>query len=215
MRNREQGFSLIELLVVIAIIATLVGATTLVVRMANKAKAKQITNGRMLNLAAAIETLKQNDNMGFYPSADTSKLREQGKSGKNGAVGERQGNGNELNLGIETVLMACYLYNVPHKLEEAALGNTDDDELGEPIDGLTSNARFEVIDAYGNPFIYFSMKDYKEPGKAAQYMLGNGETIKVMPKKGKAGFLRPSEFQLFSLGADGKPDTDDDEVYAE
>ena len=75
----------------------------------------------------------------------------------------------------------------------------------------------EFIDAYGNPFVYFAASDYKNPKPVAQYVLDgiDGVLVKAVPaineQTGK--FLRIDSFQLFSMGPDAQPGTEDDIHY--
>lgn len=215
----QRGFTLIELLVVIAIIAGLVAATTVVAQMAQRAKMKQTTSKRLLALGAALEKLKMQDNLGRYPSADTTKLTD----GDRAPIGAKLGLPNQTNVGIETLVLALHLNGVNVSLDDitdADYDNTDEDDLPEPVGRLQTTSRLEVVDAWGNPFCYIHNRDYKDMGKVQSYVLGaafEGETVTVAPRtEEKTGkFFRSSSFQLFSFGPDGKPNTEDDMYFGE
>jgi hypothetical protein len=127
---------------------------------------------------------------------------------------------NDVNVGIETVFVVFRLQGVnvaPQGVDgEGSVGNTDGDKAGSTTGTKLAKADLmEYLDAWGNPLVYFSSADYKDPSKVETYMLGTGEKIKAAPRRNeKTGeFVRPDSFQLYSLGPDGKPGTDDDIFY--
>lgn len=219
MRRAQHGFTLIELLVVIAIIAALVAATTVVATMAQRAREKQTTSGRLLALGAALEQLKQQDNLGRYPAANTLKLTD----GDRAPIGQKLGLTNQTNVGIETLVLALNLNGVNVTIDDITdedYDNTDEDDLPEPVGKLGTTSRLEVVDAWGNPLCYIHNREYKDMGKVQSYVLGpafEGETVTVVPRtEEKSGkFFRASSFQLFSFGPDGKPNTPDDMHYGD
>jgi prepilin-type N-terminal cleavage/methylation domain-containing protein len=210
----DGGFSLIEVMVVLAIIAGLIATGTLMLGVAQRRKLKQETEGRLSALAAAIEQLKSNDQLQRYPPTSLSKLTFAGFDGAKWNAGA-----NGKNVGIETIYVCFRLPGItvaPSGLDaEGAIGNTDGDTASSVIGKLQKTDLFEYLDAWGNPFVYFSASDYKDATKVEQYVLGNGQEVKVAPLTNeKSGeFQRLGSFQLFSLGPDGKPGTDDDVAY--
>jgi len=212
-RGRSGGFTLIEIMVVIAIIASLIGASSLMLGIANKKKMETETKSRVNMLGAAIEQLRNADQLGRYPPTEINKLFFSGFDGK-----KFGGQPNVTNVGIETLYVVFRLPGIsvmPSGLDaEDATGNLDDDKAMSPVGKMAKPDLFEYLDSWGNPLVYISASDYKDPSRVAEYVLGNAahEHVKVAPKKNdKTGeFVRPDSFQLFSMGPDGKPGTEDD-----
>jgi prepilin-type N-terminal cleavage/methylation domain-containing protein len=213
-RRGVGGFTLIEVMVVIAIIAALVGTGSLMLNVMQKRKMKTETETRMTALAAAIEQLKSNDQLQRYPPTSLSKLQFSGFDGTKWNAGA-----NAKNIGIETIYVCFRLPGItvsPSGVDgEGALGNTDADNASGVIGRLEKADLFEYLDAWGNPFVYIAAADYKDATKVEQYVLGNGQEIKVAPLKDeKSGeFLRMGSYQLMSIGPDAKPGTDDDIIF--
>jgi prepilin-type N-terminal cleavage/methylation domain-containing protein len=213
--RRDGGFTLIEIMVVIAIIASLIGAGSLMLNIATKKQMVTTTQGRLNALGAALEQLHNTDQLGRYPPTSLSKLSFPGFDGVKFTAGT-----NDTNIGIETIYVVFRLpgLNVtPQNLDaEDATGNTDGDKANLVIGKLAKPDLFEYMDAWGRPLVYFAAADYKDPSKVELYVLGGSdEKVKVHPHMNeKSGeYVRPDSFQLFSLGADGKPDTDDDIMF--
>jgi prepilin-type N-terminal cleavage/methylation domain-containing protein len=212
--KRTDGFTLIEVMVVIAIIATLIGTGSLMIRMAMKKKAITQTQGRLSTIGMGIEAMKNSDQLGRYPPTQLAKLSFSGFDGAKTAGGM-----NETNVGIETVYACARLkgINVPTSGLDEAVDNTDDDKAIAPIGTAAKPDLFEYVDFWGNPFVYINASDYKNMQKVEQYVLGNEthDQVKVEPHKvEKTGeFVRPDSFQLFSMGPDGKPNTEDDIMF--
>ena len=103
----------------------------------------------------------------------------------------------------------------PQGLDEAT-ANTDDDKAQSTTGTqLQKEDLFEYVDTWGNPIVYLSAADYKDVTKVEQYVLGNGTAVKVVALKNETTgeYIRPDSFQLYSMGPDGKPGTDDDLVF--
>jgi prepilin-type N-terminal cleavage/methylation domain-containing protein len=205
------GFTLIEIMVVIAILATLIASGSLMIGIAMKKQKKMTTEGRLQALASAIEQLRSNDQLGRYPPTQISKLKITGFDGS-----KFGGEPNATNLGIETLYVVFRLPGInvmPPGLDDA-IENTDDDKALAPLGKLAKSDLFEYVDAWGNPIVYINSTDYRSPEKVEQYVLGNEarENVKVAPRKNeKSGEVeRGDSYQLFSIGADQKPGTDDD-----
>jgi len=214
-RAAEEGFTLIEIMVVIAIIASLIGTASLMLNIARKKQLVTQTQGRLNTLGAALEDLHNTNQLGRYPPTSLAKLTFQGFEGSKFMAGA-----NDTNVGIETLYVVFRLpgLNVrPQGLDgDDCIANTDGDKAPIAIPGMAKSDLFEYVDAWGHPLVYFASADYKDPSKVELYVLSEGgEKVKVHPKiNEKTGeFLRPDSFQLFSLGPDGKPDTDDDIIY--
>ena len=213
-RLRDGGFTLIEIMVVIAIIASLIGAGSLMLNIAQKKRMIADSQGRYNGLGAALEQIRSADQLGRYPPSQISKLIVAGFDGA-----KFGGQPNATNVGNEALYVVFRLPGMsvmPAGVDaESALGNTDDDKALTVVGKLQKPDLFEYLDAWGNPLVYFSASDYKDPSKVEQYVLGNGTSVKVAPLRNeKTGeFVRPDSFQLFSMGADQQPNTDDDLMY--
>ena len=210
----SEGFTLIEIMVVIAIIAALIGAGSLMINIGIKKKAVMQTQSRLSAIGAALEQLRSNDQLGRYPPTQIGKLVFQGFDGK-----KFGGQPNEDNVGIETVYVVFRLPLIavmPQGVDDA-IANTDDDKCSNPVGKLQKPDLFEYVDSWDNPLVYISASDYKDTAKVEQYVLGDGQHTKVKAvakKNATTGeYLRPDSFQLYSMGPDGVPDTDDDLVY--
>lgn len=217
MRKSQSGFTLVELLIVIAIISALVAATSVGVVIIQKRQKKIVTQNRLNVLGAFIEDLK-NNHLGYYPPTDTAAVKGPGMKGVE--YGKLAGKPNDTNIGIESLFLVMNIPDIPtvEELGQDTYENTDDDEMNATVGDLPSREFYEIVDGWGNPFVYFHNANYKEPDKVARYMLmqdGEWVSVKVLPLTGKTGFRRASSFQLFSVGPDGRPGTDDDILFGE
>jgi len=215
MRRTNQGFSLIELLVVLTIMGALAAGGTVFIRIATKAKQKSVTKRRLNAIATSLEEVKKA--LGYYPPTYTADLKSPDGKEK---PGEKVGVPNETNIGIETVYISFKLGGVMPNLQglgDDAIQNTDDDHVAELVGQLRVTDMYEYVDTWGNPFVYFSSRDYKDVSKVESYVLADGITtvkvpIKISGKEG--GPLEPNRFQLFSMGPDGAPGGGDDIGWA-
>jgi hypothetical protein len=97
-------------------------------------------------------------------------------------------------------------------LTDREMGNTDADELVEEVTwGLEL---YEVVDGWGNPLVYFVHDEYEHAfAHPPTYVLADGTRVRPRPwssAKGPPHFMEPNGFQLFSMGEDGEPNTNDD-----
>ena len=210
MRRTNEGFSLIELLVVITIMAALAAGGTVFIQISNRKRAQTITKQRLLALSTALEGAKKE--LGYYPPSYTRELKAPGGTEK---VGEKVGVPNETNIGIETLYVAFNMTGLRPDMQglgDDALANTDADNAAELVGRMQVTELFEYVDFWGNPLVYLAGKDFKDPSKVEKYVLANGTEVKVAAKKGgKTGqFVDAQRYQLFSLGPDGLPATEDD-----
>jgi prepilin-type N-terminal cleavage/methylation domain-containing protein len=221
MRTKERGFTLIELMVVLSIVAVLISAVSLGVTVAMKQMRKTTTQTRVTELGRWLDEVSKSVNLGAPPATDTTKLRGPGNPKKAIKWGEKVGRANDTNVGIETLYVAIAIPELSGvkrpELNDDAYGNTDDDDLQEKVGSMPSNQAREIIDAWGNPLVYFCASDYKDAKKVGSYQLSgaDGEVVTCEPLKSATPgeFRRPDSFQLFSMGPDGKPGTDDDIHY--
>ncbi len=207
-RGRSRGFTLIEVMVVMAILASLVAATSLMVGIAMKKKAISTTQSTIMALRAALEQNHSADLLGRYPPTRVSKLVFAGFDGA-----KFGGEPNDTNVGIETLYVVFHLNGLrsPQNVDDA-IDNTDDDKATTTAGNMQKPDLFEYVDAWGNPIVYINSADYKDPSKVQKYKLKNGTEVKVEPRKNAqtGEFRNADSYQLFSLGPDGVPGTDDD-----
>jgi prepilin-type N-terminal cleavage/methylation domain-containing protein len=207
-----RGFTLIEIMVVVTIIAGLIAVGSLMVNKAMSKKSQQESQGRVNAIGLALEQLHAVDQLGRYPPTDISKIQIGAYSGKN------LGQMNDKNVGAEALFVAFRLPNInvrPQGLDEAT-ANTDDDKAQSTTGTqLQKEDLFEYVDTWGNPIVYLSAADYKDVTRVEQYVLGNGTAVKVVALKNETTgeYIRPDSFQLYSMGPDGQPGTDDDLVF--
>ncbi|MCE9634154.1 MAG: type II secretion system GspH family protein [Planctomycetes bacterium] len=214
--RRNAGFTLIEILVVIAIIAAILGGVSIMIRKASGVQQTLKATNRVNGLGAAIDMLHAPDNLGMYPPSRMDQLIGPGATGP---VGKKLGTPpNDVNCGIESVYVAVRLKGVKADVSgfesDDSIANLDDDRATAMVPDMMSGDLFEYIDPWGNPLVYISSRDYKDPKKVERYVLGDKQEVKVAPAKRPNGeFVRPDSFQLFSMGPDGVPGTDDDIQY--
>jgi hypothetical protein len=71
---------------------------------------------------------------------------------------------------------------------------------------------FELVDAWGNPYAYFSSRELKNPEGFTKYVMATGTVVEARPhveEKTKLPLMQ-GKFQLFSAGIDGVFNTKDD-----
>ena len=214
--RRNAGFTLIEILVVIAIIAAILGGVSIMIGKTGDVKMMLTAKTRVSGLGAAVEQLHAPDNLGMYPPSRMDQLIGPGASGP---VGKRLGSPpNDVNCGIESLYVAVRLKGVKADVtgfeSEDSLANLDDDRASAMVPDMMSADLYEYIDPWGNPLVYISARDYKDPKKVERDVRGDKQEVKVAPAKRSNGeFVRPDSFQLFSMGPDGGPGTEDDIQY--
>ena len=130
---------------------------------------------------------------------------------------------NTMNMGIESVYQSLMLPGFDHKpeLSDSEISNTDDDRLDKPLSAGSPADLLEIRDAWGNPLVYFEDRDYALAEKeGVPYQVGSsadtdakggGDVVQAKPwRLSSGGFAQPGRYQLFSMGPDGLPNTDDD-----
>lgn len=217
MRARRSGFSLIEVMVVMAILAGLVAGVSIMISQAQQKQLVFATKTRLNEIGAGLELLKSADKLGMYPSTDVTMLQGPGKSGN---VGKTVGGGNDKNAGIEAIWVAFHLKGVrvhSQALDTSdAYANTDGDSAAGRVEEMPDLELREYIDAWGNPFVYIHNRDFKKMDRLDGYMTGDKREVKVAPRKTELGeYEGAASFQLFSMGPDGEPGTEDDIAYGQ
>jgi prepilin-type N-terminal cleavage/methylation domain-containing protein len=202
------GFSFIEILVVMGIIAVLVGLGvgiyTIVIKKAPITK----TNALLSKMRSNIELWK--GRYRAYPPSTIAKLPLVLGTGLK--VGKPTPS-NVVNEGIEAVHVAMLVPGFGHNPDiDSDRVNTDEDALDKPMQTGQDPALWEIKDAWGNPLVYFTDADYGEAEKnPPTYLTGTGDERTPKPWKAESGsFAQANGVQLFSLGPDGEPNTDDD-----
>lgn len=208
-RQPERGFTFIEVLVVMGIITVLAGLSVVALQMMARQRPKLDTETRIRKLQVSVGNWQRRFER--LPPSDArliSKVAGGAKSVKSLP--------NTTNEGIESLFQALYweTANVDVQLTDDDIGNTDDDELSEAVTGQGVKL-FEIEDGWGSPLVYFIHTDY---GRASEsppaYLNSRGEEVYPKPwryeAEGRTGFAEPSGFQIFSMGSDGEPNTEDD-----
>jgi prepilin-type N-terminal cleavage/methylation domain-containing protein len=210
-RRRAHGFSFIEILVVMGIIAVLVGigigVYSLVIRKTPELKAKSLVQ----KVANGVEAWKRQYKA--YPPTTFEKIRL-----VTGLGIQVTGRTNATNVGIEVLYQCLYLKGVDFDpdIADVERANLDDeDKLEKPITRDDNAFLFEIVDPWGNPLVYFVEGDYATAEKSPPvYVMGEEAPERgAQPKPWRSstgGFAKPGSFQLFSMGPDGVPNTDDD-----
>lgn len=196
---RRAGFTLLELMVVIAIIGILMAALLVGGGSLFRDAKKNDTRNRLNTLSTLINEYRTIE--GDYPDDRLPA----GVSGGN------------VNGNAEALFVAFWDAEYSGELpNEAWLGNTDSDTASRSITRLPDRQLFELVDAWGNPIVYFDSLHYDSVAVTMAGFDGVeggmlSEQQVVAAKSDKTGaFLAPTGFQLISAGADGEFGTDDD-----
>lgn len=202
------GFSFVEILVVMGIIAVLVGLGIGVYMLAIKQSEKSKSAALLNKVRASIDLWK--GKYRAYPPSEFQKLSMVlGPTLKLG----RPVPSNVNNAGVEALVQALYTpgFGQNPDLDEDKC-NTDDDALDKAFASNGDLKLWEIKDPWDNPLVYFTDADYKDADKnPPTYVTGAGEAVTPKPWKTSSGtFAQANGFQLYSMGADGLPNTDDD-----
>ena len=202
------GFSLVEVLIVMAILAVLVGGVLVII-----GYSVERTRSLQTTQTVAQATILIQDWRGRFSHYPPSAMTRMERIFDEPCCTRQPVNGT--NEGIETVFQALYWpgFDTPAQWQPEQLGNTDDDRLEKPVNGTGSLELTEIVDAWGNPLVYFASDEYAryEDG-GARYRRGAVD-VEPRPHRLKDGsFARPRSFQVFSMGPDGVPNTPDDVV---
>jgi prepilin-type N-terminal cleavage/methylation domain-containing protein len=204
--RRDAGFSFIEILVVMGIIATLAGLGLLVVTMWQRRGPQKATEVTVNKIKALADSWKLRFHE--YPPMRLKLLPKVAAT-----VEPKISGSNSENEPIETLYQALYVagFGSEAELGDSEVKNIDEDKL---LVKLTSRGveLFEIVDAYGNPLVYFVNTEYAAAEKnPPMYSSNKDGPVEARPYKVEGGgFVNPNGFQIFSMGPDGKPNTDDD-----
>jgi prepilin-type N-terminal cleavage/methylation domain-containing protein len=213
-RGRERGFSFVEILIVMGIISVLVGLGLLAVNLVSKKTPKIKTTNVLQKVRGTID--HWHSRFRTYPPRDATKLGLM--SGTSFTVQKLP---NLTNDGIESLYLALHIpgFGRSADLSDDELSNTDEDRLEKPFaPTLPGLDLWEIRDAWGNPLVYFPAQDYVEADKnPPTYYTGadsEGVEPQVNPKPWKSdktgAFMQATSYQLYSMGEDSTPNTDDD-----
>lgn len=197
---RQRGFTLIELLVVLTILALLVGFGVKNVgkfmEQGNRAKTASILS----HLEGLLEQYR--NQTGDYPPNSLSQF------------GVRSTN--TLNEGNEALVLAFFqqTYN-GNRIDESYLStNPDNDRADKNISTFGEPVLLEVVDGWGNPFIYIRHDgmagEYEYEFMVAETMTTELRKVKAFKNPTTGSFYDQERYQLISVGEDGVFDTDDD-----
>lgn len=206
---RSAGFSFVEILVVMGIIAVLVGIGIGVYMMVAKKAPEMKTRALVQKVHASTNHFK-----GHFKVTPPSDLNRLGPT-LNLKI-QIVGRLNSVNAGIEALYQALFLpgFQASPDTSDAERGNNDDggDKLDKAITKDGSPDLYEFKDAWENPLVYFTSGDYEAADKnPPSYLTATGEVVYPKPhRNATGGFSQPDTFQVFSMGADGKPNTPDD-----
>lgn len=212
-RARQRGFSFIELLVVMGIIGVLVGGVLVAVNYVFEWKPRWKTQDTIARLTVHIEDWE--NHYEFYPPTSAADLLDTVRW-RHGCTGLP----NAVNDGNECVNQSLLLPGAPTNpaWSVAEEGNLDGDALPRSVNRLGTTALTETLDGYGRPYVYLHSDDYARHADAgviySSHTVG-GDAIEVTPRphrRADGSFANPRSFQLFSMGPDGVPNTEDDIV---
>jgi len=206
-RHGQRGFSFIEILIVMAIIGVLAAGITVAINIWLRRGPEFATKQTLSKTKLMIDNWKQTFEM--YPPGDVTRIAAVAGQGTKASATE-----NKINGGIEAIYQALYWpgFKSDPEWSEAELGNTDEDSLRKAINKHSTTELTEILDAWKNPLIYFHRDDYATAYDSGHsYLNATGEEVEAKPYKREDGtFFNPSSFQVFSMGEDGLPNTEDD-----
>lgn len=205
--TKERGFTFIEVLVVMGIIAVLVGLSVAGVTYFLHTRLPQAQTGERINKVAGLigqwklhfEKLPPMSPNRLPPLPGGTRFPSMPDS---------------FNVPIEVLFQALNWpgVNVEAGFSADELSNTDNDEWDKPT--FAGAVPYEIRDKWDNPLVYFVYQEYSTAAEnPPTYILVDGTEVEPVPWKyadESRGFAEPHGFQLFSMGPDGVPNTEDD-----
>ncbi|MDJ0974825.1 MAG: prepilin-type N-terminal cleavage/methylation domain-containing protein [Planctomycetota bacterium] len=208
-RGREHGFSFIEILIVMGIIAVLVGMVVVAIQIWGRKGPEFLTKQRLQKVAAGARQV--HSTFEVYPPLDIKDVPKLTGVVPKGKIKPPR---NSTNEGIETLVQMLYWQGLKYdpQITDDEFINTDEDELGAPVNKRNNPELLEIRDEWQNPLIYIPARSYGEAdAEGVRYMTFDGIDVSARPWKSEyGGFEQPDSFQLFSMGPDGEPNTEDD-----
>jgi prepilin-type N-terminal cleavage/methylation domain-containing protein len=202
----ERGFSFIEVLVVMGIIAVLAGMAVVVVGIFQRSAPKNATEATILKLKSTTDQWKAKFD-GFPPM----KLTDIAAVATTGAPIKKVDNSD--NEPIEALFQALHWpgFGQEPELNANEISNLDDDKLPQAATARGPELH-ELKDGWGNPLVYFVNTQYAAvDNNPPTYLTKAGLPVQPRPWRSEGGgFVNPNGFQIFSMGEDGQPNTDDD-----
>ena len=213
-RHRQQaGFSFIEILIVMGIIGVLVGGVVAAIGIWGRKGPEFETKNRVRTASTLAHQWKQT--FAFFPPGDVKQLPK-----TMGLKLDIKGGTNPTNRGIEALMLAFKVpgFTAGHNWEKNQIGNADEDKLDKAVATDGNPDLLEIFDAWGNPLIYFVNDDYDKYGESGRMVMlgpesehGPGDEISATPWRDADGrYINSETFQIFSMGPDGEPNTEDD-----
>lgn len=189
------GFTLIELLAAIGIIAILAALLFPALRGIQRKSREKAAAATIERLKLALEQYQ--GDFGDYPPTTLASI---GAGATNG-----------VNEGIESLVrcLSTTRERGPYfPFEEKDLGNTDEDRLSrDPCDSsLPARDAFELVDPWGNPYVYFHHRDYRGGPRVERYqLLVQGRvSCKPRPSEKTGQYPAAASFLIWSVGANGE-----------